>query len=247
MSARVAYLRFELIRTLRNRRVLIFSLAFPIVLYLLIATPNKNEHSVGGTGISAPLYFMIGLAAFGTMNAMLSSGARIAAERSVGWNRQLRITPLSAREYFRAKVATSYLLAGVSLIALYAAGAALGVSLPADRWAGMTWLILIGLVPFAAMGIWLGHMLTADSVGPAIGGTTALFAFLGGTWFPITGSGFIATVAKQLPSYWVVQASRAGLGYKQPWGAHGWAVIIAWSGVLIVPARRAYQRDTKRV
>jgi ABC-2 type transport system permease protein len=247
MSPRVAYLRFELIRTIRNRRVLIFSLAFPIVLYLLIAAPNKNEHSVGGTGISAPLYFMIGLAAFGTMNAMLSSGARIAAERSVGWNRQLRITPLTTREYFRAKVATSYLLAVVSLFALYAAGAALGVSLPADRWVNMTWLILIGLVPFAAMGIWLGHMLTADSVGPAIGGTTALFAFLGGTWFPITGSGFIATVAKQLPSYWVVQASRAGLGYKHPWGSHGWAVIIAWSAALIVLARRAYQRDTQRV
>jgi ABC-2 type transport system permease protein len=247
MSPRVAYLRFELIRTIRNRRVLIFSLAFPIVLYLLIAAPNKNEHSVGGTGISAPLYFMIGLAAFGTMNAMLSSGARIAAERSVGWNRQLRITPLTTREYFRAKVATSYLLAVVSLFALYAAGAALGVSLAADRWVNMTWLILIGLVPFAAMGIWLGHMLTADSVGPAIGGTTALFAFLGGTWFPITGSGFIATVAKQLPSYWVVQASRAGLGYKHPWGSHGWAVIIAWSAALIVLARRAYQRDTKRV
>jgi ABC-2 type transport system permease protein len=135
----------------------------------------------------------------------------------------------------------------VSLFALYAAGAALGVSLAADRWVNMTWLILIGLVPFAAMGIWLGHMLTADSVGPAIGGTTALFAFLGGTWFPITGSGFIATVAKQLPSYWVVQASRAGLGYKHPWGSHGWAVIIAWSAALIVLARRAYQRDTKRV
>jgi ABC-2 type transport system permease protein len=173
MSPRVAYLRFELIRTLRNRRVMIFSLAFPIVLYLLIAGPNKHEHSLGGTGISAPLYFMIGLAAFGTMNAMLSSGARIAAERSVGWNRQLRITPLTTRQYFRAKVATSYLLAIVALLALYVAGAALGVSLPADGWVQMTGLILIGLVPFAAMGIWLGHMLTADSVGPAIGGTTA--------------------------------------------------------------------------
>jgi ABC-2 type transport system permease protein len=247
MSPRVAYLRFELIRTLRNRRVLIFSLAFPIVLYLLIAGPNKHEHSLGGTGISAPLYFMIGLAAFGTMNAMLSSGARIAAERSVGWNRQLRITPLTTRQYFRAKVATSYLLAIVALLALYVAGAALGVSLPADRWVQMTGLILIGLVPFAAMGIWLGHMLTADSVGPAIGGTTALFAFLGGTWFPITGSGFLATLAKELPSYWLVQASRAGLGEKHPWGTHGWTVIITWSVVLILLASRAYQRDTRRV
>src|SRR3954465_4962760 len=97
------YLRFELIRTLRNRRVLIFSLAFPIVLYLLIAAPNRNEGNLSGTGISAPLFFMIGLASFGTINAVLSSGARIAAERSVGWSRQLRITPLKTREYFRAK------------------------------------------------------------------------------------------------------------------------------------------------
>jgi ABC-2 type transport system permease protein len=247
MTRSVAYLRFELVRTLRNRRVLIFSLVFPIVLYLLIAGPNKNEHSLGGTGISAPLYFMIGLASFGTMNAMLSSGARIAAERTAGWNRQLRITPLTTREYFRAKVATSYVLALVSLLALYAAGLALGVSMAAGDWLQMTWLILVGLIPFAAIGVLLGHLVTADSVGPAVGGTTALFAFLGGSWFPITGSGFVAHLAKDLPSYWVVQASRAGLGVKHPWGSQGWVVIAVWSIAAIVLAARAYRRDTKRV
>jgi ABC-2 type transport system permease protein len=241
------YLRFELMRTLRNRRVLIFSLAFPLILYLLIAGPNRNEHNLSGTGISAPLYFMIGLASFGTMNAILSSGARIAAERSTGWNRQLRITPLGTRDYFRAKIATSYLLALVSLFALYVAGASIGVSLPADRWIKMTLLILVGLIPFAALGVLLGHLLTADSVGPAIGGTTALFAFLGGSWFPITGDGFIEHLAKLLPSYWVVQASRAGLGAPHPWGSEGWAVIAVWSIVLIALAARAYQRDTQRV
>jgi ABC-2 type transport system permease protein len=241
------YLRFELMRTLRNRRVLIFSLAFPLILYLLIAGPNRNEHNLSGTGISAPLYFMIGLASFGTMNAILSSGARIAAERSTGWNRQLRITPLGTRDYFRAKIATSYLLALVSLFALYVAGASIGVSLPADRWIKMTLLILVGLIPFGALGVLLGHLLTADSVGPAIGGTTALFAFLGGSWFPITGDGFIEHLAKLLPSYWVVQASRAGLGAPHPWGSEGWAVIAVWSIVLIALAARAYQRDTQRV
>ena len=34
----------------------------------------------------------------------------------------------------------------------------------------MTALILIGLLPFAALGILLGHLLTVDSVGPAMGG-----------------------------------------------------------------------------
>jgi ABC-2 type transport system permease protein len=247
VSGGAAYLRFEFIRTLRNRRVLIFSMVFPIVLYLLIAGPNKNEHNLAGTGISAPLYFMIGLAAFGAMNAVLSSGGRIAAERTAGWNRQLRITPLTTRQYFRAKIATSYLLAVVSLVALYIAGAVLGVSIPFGRWVAMTLLILVGLIPFAALGILMGHLLTSDSIGPAIGGTTALFAFLGGTWFPITGGGFLAETAHQLPSYWIVQASHAGLGRPHPWGSHGWAVIAVWSVVLIVLAGWAYRRDTKRV
>jgi ABC-2 type transport system permease protein len=247
MSASLAYMRFELVRTLRNRRVLIFSLGFPILIYLLIAGPNKHEASLGGTGISAPLYFMVGLAGWGTMTAVLSSGARIAAERSVGWNRQLRITPLTTRQYFRAKILTSYSLALVSLFALYIAGASLGVRLPASHWIEMTLLILVGLIPFAALGILLGHLLTADSVGSAIGGITALFAFVGGVWFPITGNDWFATFAKQVPSYWVVQASHAGLGQPHPWGSHGWIVIAVWSVVLIALARRAYLRDTKRV
>ena len=79
---------------------------------------------------------MVGLAAFGTMNAMLSAGARISGERAVGWNRQLRITPLSTRTYFRAKVLTGYAMARVTLVALYVAGTILGVSLTAASGCG---------------------------------------------------------------------------------------------------------------
>jgi ABC-2 type transport system permease protein len=82
-----AYLRFEILRTLRNRRFFFLALGFPLVLYFLIAGPNRNVGDLSKSGLSAPLYFMVGLAAFGTMNAMLSAGARIAGERAVGWNR----------------------------------------------------------------------------------------------------------------------------------------------------------------
>src|SRR5262249_26594376 len=60
-----AYLKYELLRTVRNRRFFFFSLAFPLVLYFLIAGPNRNESDIGGSGLSAPLYFMVSLAAFG--------------------------------------------------------------------------------------------------------------------------------------------------------------------------------------
>jgi len=48
------------------------------------------------------------------------------------------------------------MMAGLSLIALYISGAALGVSLPVGKWIQMTILILVALLPFAALGILLG-------------------------------------------------------------------------------------------
>jgi ABC-2 type transport system permease protein len=239
------YLRCELLRTFRNRRFFVLSLAFPLVLYLLIAGANRNVHNLGNTGISATVYFMVGMASWGAMTAMLSCGARIAAERAVGWNRQLRITPLSPRAYFRTKVLTGYVMALVSMAVLYIAGAALGVSLSAGTWLKMSLLILVGLVPFAALGIAIGHMLTPDSIGPALGGGVSLLAFLGGVWFPITG-GFFHDLGQYLPSWWLVQASHVALG-GHSWPAKGWVVMAAWTVLLSAVAVRAYRRDTGRV
>jgi ABC-2 type transport system permease protein len=242
----LSYTRYELLRTFRNRRFFVLSLGFPLVLFFLIAGPQRNNHNLAGTGIYAPLYYMIGMVSFGTMSGMLSSGARIAAERAVGWNRQLRISPLSTRAYLRAKIVTAYMMALLTILVLYIAGAALGVSMPAGDWLKMTVLILICLIPFAALGIAVGHMLTPESIGPAVGGGVALLAFLGGTWFPIPSHGFLNVVGQLLPSYWLVQASHVALG-GHPWGAKAWIVIAVWTAVLIVLARRAYRHDTGRV
>jgi ABC-2 type transport system permease protein len=242
----LTYLRYELLRTLRNRRFFLLSLGFPLILFFVIASPNRHVHNFDGSGISFPLYYMVGMATFGTMSAMLSCGARIAAERAVGWNRQLRITPLSPRSYFRAKVITGYMMAAITLVALYAAGTSLGVSLTASQWLRMTGLILLGLVPFAALGIMLGHMLTPDSIGPAIGGGISLLALLGGVWFPLGGHGFLPELAQFIPSYWLHRASHVALG-GQAWSTKGWIVMAAWTLILSALAARAYRRDTGRV
>jgi ABC-2 type transport system permease protein len=240
------YTRYELLRTIRNRRFFFLSLGFPLVFYFLIALPQRNVQNFGGTGLPAPLYYMVGMVSFGTMSAMLSSGARITAERAVGWNRQLRISPLSTRSYLRAKVLTAYVMALLTIVALYASGVALGVSLSVEDWLKMTLLILVCLIPFAAMGIAIGHVLTPESIGPAMGGGVALLAFLGGTWFPIPSHGLLHVVGQLLPSYWLVQASHVALG-GHPLGVKAWIVIAAWTAVFAVLARRAYRRDTGRV
>jgi ABC-2 type transport system ATP-binding protein len=173
--------------------------------------PNRTETDLGGSGISAPVYVMVGLAAFGTMNSMLGAGARVAAERSAGWNRQLRLTPLSTRAYFRAKVITGYAMSAATV----------------------------------ALGILIGHLLTADSVGPAIGGVTALLSILGGVWFPVGSGGILHNVAQALPSYWLVQASHVGIG-GPGWSSTGWIVVTVWTAVAARLAMREYRRDTGR-
>jgi ABC-2 type transport system permease protein len=238
------FVRIELIRNFRNRRFFVFSVGFPLVLYLLIATPNRHEHNLGGSGISAPLYFMVGLAALGTMNAVVAGGARIAFERVTGWTRQLRLTPLRPRAYLGTKVAAGYLSALITIAALYTAGIVLGVHLSAGRWMQMTGLLLLGLLPFAALGIVLGHLLGVEAVGPTIGGLSGLLGFLGGVWFPL-GDGIVRDVAQLLPSFWLVQASHVSLG-GPGWTATGWFVVAGWSVVLSLLAAFAYRRDTAR-
>jgi ABC-2 type transport system permease protein len=187
------------------------------------------------------------MAGYGAMMASMAGGARIAAERSVGWNRQLRLTPLKPSQYFSGKVITAYLMAALSIIALYAAGLALGVHIESvAAWLEMTGLILLCLAPFVGLGIFFGHVLTVDTMGPALGGSVALLAFLGGMFSPLPTSGTLHDIAELLPSYWLTQATHVGVG-GPVWEAKGWIVVAVWTVGTVLLATNAYRRDTARV
>ena len=242
------YLRYELLRLARNKRLFIFSLAFPVALYLVIAGGNKNQtQQLGGLVVAFPLSYMVAMAAYGSMVAAISGGARIATERATGWNRQLRLTPLTVRSYFGAKVITSYVMSIISIALLYICGLAYGVRIgSAARWIEMTGLLLIGLLPFIALGVLIGHLLTPDSLGPAIGGGAAFLGFLGGLWIPLPNSGFLHQLGQFLPSYWLGQAARVGVG-AHAWGVRGWTTVALWFVLFTALAGWAYRRDTERV
>lgn len=238
----LVYTRSELKRTFRNFRFFIFSLGFPLALYFLIAGPNRHE-KIGG--IPLPLYFMTGMMAFGTMIAVVSSGGRIAAERQLGWNRQLRITPLRPPAYLGAKVLSGYAMAASSIFLISLAGTIIGVRLTLGEWATLVALVLIGLIPFAGMGIAIGHLVSVDSLGPLMGGLTSILALLGGAWGPIASSGALHTVSEAMPSYWLVQAGKTAIG-GSVWPLTGWLVIAVWSVAMAALAAWAYRRDTTK-
>jgi ABC-2 type transport system permease protein len=234
------HLRYEILRTLRNPLTLAFTLGLPLVVFLVVAGTNRHKTV---EGISVPLYFMGAMAAYGAMLAAVQSGGRIALDRSKGWTRQLRITPLRPRTYFVAKVFAAYLVALVSLAALFAAGNAMGVHLGGGRWLELAALLLVGLAPLVVLGIALGHLLTPDSLTAGVGGLVAVLAMLGGAFGPVFTSGTMLSVVKFLPSYWLVQASRVSIG-GGGWPGQAWAVVAVWTVAMILIASLAYRRDT---
>ncbi|MFN8052290.1 MAG: ABC transporter permease [Acidimicrobiales bacterium] len=242
------YLRYELLRLFRNRRAFIFSLGFPLALFLVIGGSNKDQSiNMGNFRLNFALYYMVSMAGYGAMIAGISGGGRIATERATGWNRQLRLTPLRVGVYFRTKVITAYVMSAASIVLLYAAGLALGVRIDSiARWLAMTGLLLVGVAPFIALGIAVGHLLSTDSMGPAVGGGSAFFGFLGGQWFPLPATGVLRQIGELVPSFWLTQASHIGIG-GDPWPLKGWVVVGAWTAAMTVWATWAYRRDTKRV
>ena len=178
------YLLFDLKRTLRNRRVMIFSILMPLVLFLVFGM-NLTGQSMD-SGMSAAAYVMISMAMFGSMSAAMSIGGAIATERDGGWNRTLRLTPLKPQSYITSKIALSLGLAIPPLLVVFAAGV-LGadVRLSAGDWLTVALTAWLGSLPFAALGLIIGYVAKPDSVQPISGLTTMLVAAFGGLWLPV--------------------------------------------------------------
>ncbi|MCM3882275.1 ABC transporter permease [Frankia sp. R82] len=238
------YVRTEVRRAWRNPRVLIFMLVLPVILFSAFSASGADDR-LGGLTV-AP-YIMISMASFGAMNAVLGTAGRISMERSIGWNRQLRLTALSGQQYVLGKLGVGFSLAVLPIVGVYIAGAAIrGVHLSAGTYVGAGVSILLGLVPLGAFAIWLGYLVRPDNMQAIIGGLFSLLALAGGIWVPVENfPDWLADIVKVLPMYWSAQAGRAVL--EGGWiGVRGLVTLVVWTLVLGAAAGRAYVRDQLR-
>lgn len=243
MTAR--YLLLETRRAYRNRRFLIFTVAMPLVFFLVFAGLYGDDGSVGG--VTSVAYLMTSMASLGAMIAAMSSGTRIAVERQTGWNRQLRLTPLTPASYLVAKGIIAMLLAVPAILLVFGTGLVLEhVHLTAGQWAASGIGMWLAVVPFAVLGMAIGYAATPDSAQSLFSLTFMTFSLLGGIWIPVENMPHLmANLAKLVPSYWLGLIGRGPLsdvGFN--WTAV--PVLIAWTVVVGLLVMRRYQRDTQR-
>jgi ABC-2 type transport system permease protein len=205
-------IKLELVRALRNRKFLFFSVIYPSALFLLIAGNADSHTEVDGTGLTLPTYMMVSMASFGALTAVLMGNSeRIAKERESGWVRQLRLTTLPGRGYVLAKTAGAAVVSLPSIVIVFVVAAAVkDVRLDAWQWLALSGAIWAGSLVFAALGVAIGYLASGDAVRPITMITYFGLSMLGGLWMPTTTfPQWLQDIAEWLPTHAYASLGRA--------------------------------------
>ncbi|MBP2319667.1 ABC-2 type transport system permease protein [Kibdelosporangium banguiense] len=234
------YLLLEIKRALRAGRFLIFTVAFPILMFVFLA-------GVYGENGQVRTALMINMITWGAFAAALFAGARVAIERDAGWQRQLRLTPLTGSGYLAGKAIVGMVVALPAVILVPLVGMlGEGVRLDTGQWLHVTLGVWLAAIPFALLGLLLGQYGTADSMQSITGVLMMLLAMFGGLWVPLDSlPSLFSGIAKVLPSYWMNQVGNTAIGSGESLTTcvlvlAGWGVVLA--GLVI----RRYRLDSAR-
>jgi len=228
MTGVIALTRLEILRAVRNRRVMFFTILYPTAIFLATSSGSGAATSfVPGTHVTYRTYFLIAFASFGALGAALTTNSqKIATERKEGWIRQLRLTALPSNGYVLSKITSAMLMVIPAVVVVFAVGGSMGVHMTAAKWLTAFLVLWIGALAFTALGIAIGYGVPQDSVQIVnvlvyVGGS-----FLGGQFFPT--SGVLGDIGKALPTYWVRQlATDVATGTHLP--LNGIVILLAWA------------------
>ena len=239
-------LLIEIRRVLRNRRAVIFTLIMPVLLYLIIGTNSDYTNDTEGSG-NVSAYILISMAAYGAVLASTSGGAMVAAERALGWSRQLRLTPLSPVAYIATKSIVALGFGALSVLAVNVIGVLNGkAQMPTHVWVAAAVIAWAGSVVFGAFGLFMGYLLPAENVMQILGPVLAVLAFAGGLFVPLDDGTLFATLAKLTPLYGLATLSRLPLTSD----GNGWTALlnlVVWGALFTAGAAWRFRRDTARV
>lgn len=232
------FLVLELLRATRTRRYLVATTPLPSLM-LLVLPDVYNLEGVALGGVPIALSLMLNMAMFGVISAPVTTGASIAVERGAGWQRQLRLTPLTGAGYVVGKGVVGMLLALPPLVLLGLVGAfTQDVRLSAGQWLvclGAVWLT--GL-PFVLLGIVLGLVVSPGAMQAVTGVASLALSVAGGVLIPVElAPDWLRRVVLTLPMHWGKQLALSPLADVEV--GRALFVLGAWVvGLGLIAARR---------
>ncbi|MBO9047058.1 ABC transporter permease [Curtobacterium flaccumfaciens] len=244
----IRYVYLETTRQLRNVRAMVFTFAVPVIMLLVFGSAFGSQTDPT-TRLQYLVVTTLQMASYGAMMAALSQAFAIVNERSIGWNRQLRVTPLSGWGFMVSKVIAAMAFAAVSIvITVLVATVGMHASLDPLRWFAAGFGIWCGVIPFALIAILIGQFAKPSFAQPLFMVVFMGMAILGGLWVPLSVMpDWMGTVAHLLPSYWLNRIGQMGAGATGSSGMVEPAMVLAcWAIVLAAVIVWRYRRDAAR-
>ena len=237
--------KYEFLKLWRMPAYAIPSIAFPVMFYALFGLTFGGGRVTGSTTMAT--YLVATYGAFGVIGASLFGfGVGVAVERGQGWMTLKRATPMPPLAYFSAKLAMATLFSAIIVLLLCGMGAAFGgVSFPAATWVRLFATLVLGAVPFGALGLAIGYLAGPNSA-PAIVNVLYLpLSFASGLWIPIEVlPPFMRALAPLLPPYHLAQLALGVIGAGR--GAPAWThvvVLLGFTAAGLGVALWGYRRD----
>ncbi|WUQ09727.1 ABC transporter permease [Streptomyces sp. NBC_00250] len=237
-----AYVRLEVRRTLRDAGFVISTIGVPVMMYLLFT--NLGDGDDGAYKKAA----MVGMAAYGALGAALSLGTGVAEDKSTGWLRQMRITPMTPRQVVvgRALTGSVVVLPAIAGV-LVAGGLANGVRMAAWQWGAVAVTLWLGSLPFSLLGLGNGYRLTAQTTGVVNVACSLGLTVVGGLWFPVVlFPDWLRTVSEFTPTNRFAELGVAVTEGTAP-GAAPLAVLLGWAALFGTYAAVSYRRSARTV
>lgn len=245
----VAESRSEVLKAMRLPAFLVPVIAFPAMFYVLFGILIAGRSPL--PGVTAPAYLLATYGTFGVVGAALfGMGIGVAIERGQGWFTLKRTTPMPPLAYFTAKLVMSAVI-GACVVALLAIlSMTLGdVRLPTGSWVLLFITLIIGTVPFCAMGCAIGFTAGPNSA-PVIANLVYLpLSLASGLWVPIE---FLPSVLQRIAP-WLPPYHLAQLGLRTVDGtvdiasfAFHTAALAGFTAVFLLVAVAAYRHGTER-
>jgi ABC-2 type transport system permease protein len=234
-------LRFDVLASLRNRRVVFLSVALPVLLLVVLTGLYGNGQQVEAIGrqVSAERAFVPGIMALAVLtSSFMTLLMTVAGQRQYGVLKRRRATPVPAIVLILGRTLTA---TGISLLAvavmLVIADAGYGIAPPAGFELPMLLGVVVGSLCFACCGFALaGLVSTPESAGPIVQVVLLPLQLISGVYFPTSGlPDWLHTLASVFPLVHVTQALQHGMlpNPSIPWGDLGVMAIWAVGAALL--------------
>ena len=177
------YAALDLRRQLRDRAGIFFIVALPAFLYLVFGLGDDEPY--GSANVA--MYVMVSMAAYGAVTATTTIAAVATTEQTLGWGRQLALTPLPRLHFVALKTGVAMAVASVPIALIFVIGALTGARGSTADWVLTAVLVWGGSALFAVYGLAVCLVFKGAGAPQVASGLIVVMSFLGNVFTPMDG------------------------------------------------------------